>query len=456
MSTGRTTPKIIHVDMDAFYASVEQRDRADLRGRPVIVGGDPDGRGVVAAASYEARRFGVRSAMPAARARRLCPDAVFLPPDFTRYQQASAKILAICREVTAIVEPLSLDEAFLDVTDNRLREPCALKVAQWLRRRIRLDVGLVASAGVGPNKFVAKVASALRKPDGLVVVEPEDVEDFVGDLPVERLWGVGPATSRRLRNMGLRTAKDVRRVPAGLLETALGKVGRQIHRLAHGDDPRPVEAERTPKYRSAETTFGGDLTDIDALVRVTGRLARQVAGTLTKEGRQGRTITLKVRYADFDTVSRSKTLSDATDDADEIARRAEQLLRSSTEAGRRPVRLVGVAMSGLVAPDAAIQLTFGGKGVPPSEPVDAQIADQAGDRLEPVAQMHPEPGGINSRVRRDAQGRPVFEREVERHRREEQLEADDARGGEGGAEVGDGDHAAHSDVERQLELFATG
>lgn len=352
--------------MDAFYASVEQRDRVELRGKPVIVGGDPGGRSVVAAASYEARRFGVRSAMPSARAQRLCPDAVFLSPDFARYQKASSQILAICREVTAAVEPLSLDEAFLDITSNRLGEADPLKVAQWLRRRIRLDVGLVASVGVGPNKFVAKVASAVRKPDGLVVVLPEEVEAFVGALPVERLWGVGPATARRLRNMGLRTARDVRRVPAGLLEGSLGKVGRQIHRLAHGDDPRPVQSERAPKYRSAETTFGGDLTDIDALVRVTGRLARRVATTLFKEKRKGRTLTLKVRYDDFDTVSRSKTLSEPTDDAELLTRLATQLLRSGTEAGRRPVRLVGVAVSSLIEPDAPLQLTFAGKPAVPT------------------------------------------------------------------------------------------
>ncbi len=345
--------------MDAFFASVEQRDRPHLRGRPVVVGGDPDRRGVVAAASYEARRFGVRSAMPAAHARRLCPDAVFLAPNLERYRAVSKEIHAIFRRVCDRVEPLGLDEAFLDVTTNRLGEPSPGRVARWLRRRIRADVGLTASAGAGPNKFVAKVASAQSKPDGLFVVTPEEVEAFVGALPVERLWGVGPATARRLRHMGLRTARDVRRVPPGLLETALGRLGPVIHRLSHGVDDRPVLLARTPRCRSAETTFGEDLTDLDALVRMVDRMARRVAKSLAQEMRTGRTVTVKVRYADFETITRSRTLADPTHDPVEISHWAVRLLRSGTEAGRRPLRLVGVSVSGLVEPGAPSQMTLG-------------------------------------------------------------------------------------------------
>ena len=342
--------------MDAFFAAVEQRDRPELRGRPVVVGGDPDRRGVVAAASYEARRFGVRSAMPAARARRLCPNAAFLAPDLERYRAISEEIHDIFRQVSDRVEPLGLDEAFLDVTANHLGEPSAGRVARWLRRRIRSDVGLVASAGVGPNKFVAKVASAQSKPDGLLVVTPEAVESFVGSLPVERLWGVGPATARRLRNMGLRRARDVRRVPPGLLETALGHLGPVLHRLSHGVDPRPVAPTRPPRCRSAETTFGEDLNDLDALVNVTARLARRVAQSLARERRSGRTVTVKVRYADFETITRSRTLAEPTDEESRISGCAVRLLRSATEAGRRPLRLVGVSVSGLVEPGAPSQM----------------------------------------------------------------------------------------------------
>ncbi len=348
--------KIIHVDMDAFFASVEQRDHPELRGKPLVVGGDPRRRGVVAAASYEARKFGVRSAMSAAQAQRLCPHLVFVPPRMERYREVSRTIQAIFHAVTPLVEPLSLDEAYLDVTDNALGEPLAGRVALWLKREIRDAVELTASAGVGPSKLIAKIASDLDKPDGLVVIPPERVLAFLKDLPVERLWGVGPATATRLRTLGLRTAGDLREVPPQVLEQELGKYGRFLYGLAHGDDPRPVQPHREPKSRGSETTFDRDVTSIERLVEVIGAQAREVAENLRALRRPGRTVTLKVRYADFTTITRSRTLPAVTDDADLVAATAADLLRTATEAAQRPVRLIGVSVSGFADPDAPEQL----------------------------------------------------------------------------------------------------
>jgi DNA polymerase-4 len=320
LDSPRATPivKIIHVDMDAFFASVEQQDQPTLKGRPVVVGGDPQGRGVVAAASYEARRFGIRSAMACARAARLCPEAVFVRPRIDRYKEVSAQLRGIFHDVTPLVEPLSLDEAYLDVTTNHLDEPLAGRVAIHIKRRIRDEIGLTASAGVGPNKLVAKVASDLEKPDGLVIIPPAQVSDFIAALSVDRLWSVGPATAGKLRAMGLHTARDIRRIEARELERTLGRHGLFIHRLAHGDDPRRVEPDRTARSRSAETTFPGDVREIDHLLDTVDRLAKRVAEALTRLGRPGRTISVKVRYADFSTITRSTTLESYTDDAQVI------------------------------------------------------------------------------------------------------------------------------------------
>ena len=350
--------KILHIDMDAFFASVEQRDRPDLRGRPVLVGGDPHGRGVVAAASYEARAFGISSAMTCAEARRRCPEAVFLTPDLRRYLEASRRIHEIFQSVTPLVEPLSLDEAFLDVTVNTLGEPLAREVARHLKARIQGEVGLTASAGAAPNKFVAKVASDLRKPDGLVVVAPARVADFVAGLPVERLWGVGPATATRLHELGARTAADLRAVPVERLVRVLGKTGAVLHDLAHGIDPRLVEPHRELKSRGAETTFPRDVTDPPRLLEELERLAVRVGRGLSRMARAGRTVTLKLRYADFTTITRSRTLPVPTSDSRRIAQTAAALLDSSTEADRRPVRLVGVSVSGLCGEQAPTQLAL--------------------------------------------------------------------------------------------------
>jgi DNA polymerase-4 len=348
--------KIILVDMDAFYASVEQRDRPELRGRPVIVGGDPNARGVVASCSYEARRFGIRSAMSSAKAYRLCPSAVFVRPDFSKYKEASRKIHEVFAEVTDKVEPLSLDEAYLDVTENKLGEPLARNLAILIKERILERTGLTASAGVGPNKFVAKVASDLRKPNGLVVVPPEKVLAFVEGLPVERLWGVGPATAKTLHGMVLYTAADIRKRTLAEMERSLGKYGSFLHRLSFGEDDRQVETDWEPKSTGTETTFDKDVLDTGYLFDTLDDQADEVARDLKKIERRAKTVTLKLRYADFRTITRSRTLHRYTDEARLIADTARQLLSQGTDAGREPVRLIGITASGLIQPGEPEQL----------------------------------------------------------------------------------------------------
>ena len=348
--------KIIHIDMDAFFASVEQLDAPTLRGRPVIVGGDPSGRGVVAAASYEARAFGVHSAMPASRARRLCPDAVFLRPRFQRYVEVSRQLRAIFHRATGLVEPLSLDEAYLDVTDNHLGVPLARDLARWLKDQVRAETGLTASAGVGPSKLVAKIASDYDKPDGLVVIAPQRVRAFLASLPVEKLWGVGPATARRLHGLGFRTCAELARADVAVLGRALGQHGLSLHRLARGDDPRRVQPHRPPKSRGAERTFARDVRSLERLAEALAAQADEVGAALQRVGRRGRTVVLKVRYDDFTTITRSRTLARPTDAPEDIAATALSLLRAATEAGERPVRLLGVAVQGLDDPDDPAQL----------------------------------------------------------------------------------------------------
>jgi DNA polymerase IV len=341
--------KIIHVDMDAFYASVEQRDQPELKGRPVIVGGSPEGRGVVAAASYEARKFGVHSAMPCARAKRLCPHAIFVPPHFEKYSAVSRQVFAIFREVTELVEGLSLDEAFLDVTTNNLQEPLAGKVARWIKDRIQQDTQLTASAGVGPCKLVAKLASDFRKPDGLVIVPPEKVEDFLRPMAVDKLWGVGPKTAERLAEIGIRTVEDVRESSAAQLEELLGKYGPYLYELAHGRDDRQVQNDRIAKSHGSETTLDRDTKDRAHVETLIDELSEQIAGTL------GRTVTIKIRYDDFTTITRSRTVKSPIRDARRIAHVAKQLL-DETAAGIRPIRLVGVSIGNLVQDGEPYQL----------------------------------------------------------------------------------------------------
>ena len=340
--------RILHVDMDAFYASVEQRDDPSLRGRPVAVGGNPAERGVVAAASYEARAFGVRSAIPMARAVRLCPSLVIVRPDFARYRAVSQDVFAIFRSVTPLVEPLSLDEAYLDVTENAWGITLGREVAVRLKAQIRAATGLTASAGVAPNKFLAKIASAWQKPDGLTVIAPERVERFLQKLPVDALWGVGPVTATRLRERGIERLVDVRSADPAALREAVGGHVEWLRQLADGVDDRPVVPNRAAKSCGSETTFSQDLTAIDDIRRALDGMARDDAAWLERKGLQCRTVTIKVRYSDFTTITRSHTQA-PTSDADDIAKRAIALLER-TAAGQRPVRLLGVSVHNLVSP----------------------------------------------------------------------------------------------------------
>jgi len=334
--------------MDAFYASVEQRDDPSLRGKPVAVGGRPEGRGVVAAASYEARKFGVRSAMSMARAVRQCPDLVIVRPDFARYRAASQQVFAIFRSCTPLVEPLSLDEAYLDVTDNLWGEPLATPVARRLKARIREETGLTASAGVAPNKFLAKIASGWKKPDGLTVIPPDRMEAFLQQLPVDALWGVGPVTARKLREIGIARLVNVRTAAADDLRRAVGSQTDWLVRLAWGEDDRPVTPDRPSKSTGHENTYAHDLTDITVVREEIDRMARQAAAWLERKDLTARTVTIKVRYDDFTTITRSHSTPAPTRDADDIARRAVGLL-DRTEAGTRPVRLLGASVHNLAA-----------------------------------------------------------------------------------------------------------
>jgi len=340
--------RILHCDMDCFYAAVHQRDDPSLAGKPVIIGGEPGGRGVVAAASYEVRRFGVRSAMPSAEARRRCPQAIFIRPEFPRYRRESEAIFAIYRQLTPLVQAVSIDEAYLDVSDHLGEHGSATAVAKEIRRRVRDERGLTVSVGVGPSKLVAKIASDHGKPDGLVVVRPRQVEDFLAPLPVRRLHGVGPATERSLGELGVATIADLRRLPREALTGRFGRHGGVLHDFARGVDDRPVETHRERKSLGTENTFRHDLVERGDMEDEIRRLAVDVARGLERRELAGRTVTVKVRYEDFTTVTRSHTLLAPTADGATIERCALDLL-TRTEAGERPVRLLGVTVSNLVA-----------------------------------------------------------------------------------------------------------
>ena len=348
---------ILHVDMDAYYASVEQHDDPALVGLPVAVG-SPTGRGVVAAASYEARAFGVRSAMPMVRARRLCPDLVVVRPRFTRYQEVSEQLMAILRDVTPLVEPLSLDEAFLDVAGavRIFGEPP--EIAAHVRERVRTELGLPCSVGIGPTKSIAKLLSGLAKPDGVVHWPAEEVIARLRPLPVGMLWGAGPRTTERLVEHGLVTIGDVADVDVRLLRRLVGEaLGGQLHALAHGVDPRSVEPVHEARSISAETTFDADVDDPVVLERRLQGLATGVTRRLRAKGLAARTITVKVRFADHRDLTRSQTLALATDRTHELVAAGRDLLRA-LRLERTRVRLLGFRVSGLGAPEAAAQLAL--------------------------------------------------------------------------------------------------
>jgi len=328
--------------MDAFYASVEQRDNPSLRGKPVAVGGDPTQRGVVAAASYEARKFGVRSAIPMSRAVRLCPSLVIVRPDFHKYRSVSQAVFAIFKEVTPLVEGLSLDEAYLDVTENSFNEPLGVNVARRIKDRIKEVTQLTASAGVAPNKFLAKIASGWRKPDGLTVVAPERIETFLQGLPVDALWGVGPVTAARLREHGIEKLTDVRARTVEELTEIVGMHAEWLIELAHGRDDRAVEPNRPSKSAGSEETYAVDLESLEEIKQEIDQLARGVVEWLQGKSIKARTVTIKVRYSDFTTITRSQS-ADYTNDAENIVSRAIKLLEK-TDAGHRPIRLLGVSL----------------------------------------------------------------------------------------------------------------
>jgi DNA polymerase IV len=346
--------RILHVDMDAFYASVEQRDDPSLRGKPVAVGGQATSRGVIMAASYEARAFGVRSAMPSAKAVRLCPTLLIVRPNFARYKAASNAVFSIFREVTPLVEPLSLDEAYLDVTENAWGETLGTAVAKRLKQRIRDETELTASAGVAPNKFLAKIASGWKKPDGLTVISPERVEPFLQQLPVDALWGVGPVTATKLRARGIQKLVDVRTADAQLLRETVGSLADWLRQLAHGVDDRPVVPNREAKSSGSESTYPEDLIAIETIRTEIAELASHAIRWLARKDLLARTVTIKIRYNDFTTITRSHTSQPTRDEA-ELTARALQLLEK-TEAGRRPVRLLGVSVHNFCREDDELRL----------------------------------------------------------------------------------------------------
>jgi len=337
--------KILHVDMDAFYASVEQRDDPSLLGKPVVVGGRPNSRGVVSAASYEARKFGIHSAMPIAEVYRRCPHAVFLPVNIQKYREVSKQIRQIFLTYTPMVEPLSLDEAFLDVTGSTSLFGPADEIAFIIKQRIQQELNLTASVGLACNKFLAKLASDLRKPDGFVVVQPDRVHEFLDPLSVERIWGVGKKTAEQLHTLNIRTVRDLRNLEQGYLTQLLGVIGSQLYLLARGIDDRPVESDRVVKSIGRETTFATDIADRDLLKTVLLKLSIDVGRSARKESLKGKTITLKVRYNDFRAISRSHTLTRAINLDDMIYQEVCHLL--GEVALKQPLRLIGVTLSNL-------------------------------------------------------------------------------------------------------------
>ena len=336
--------KIIHIDMDAFYASIEQRDNPDYRGKPLIVGGPAEGRGVVATASYEARKFGVRSAMASWKALQLCPKAIVVSPRFDVYKEVSQRIREIFRRYTDIIEPLSLDEAYLDVTEDKQNIGYAIEVAKQIKQAIKEELQLTASAGVSINKFIAKIASDVRKPDGLTFVGPSRVEAFMEALPVEKFHGVGKVTAEKMKRMGVHTGADMKKLTEAELAKHFGKNGRFYYKIVRGIDDRMVQARREIKSISAEDTFPYDLTDLQEMNNALDKIAGTVHERLSKRNLKGRTITLKIKYSDFSQISRSQSFPYALIDLAVIQTAAKQLL-ITVDWQEQPIRLLGIGIS---------------------------------------------------------------------------------------------------------------
>jgi DNA polymerase-4 len=371
---------VLHLDMDAFYASVEIREDPSLAGRPLIIG-HRGRRGVVSTCSYEARRYGVRSAMPSVTAERLCPGATWLPGRMGLYIEVSQAIRRILDDASPVVEPLSIDEAFLDLTGAAAGLEAGRSVAALLKERIRREQRLTASVGVAPNKFLAKVGSDLEKPDGLVVLTPEDVPGTLWPLPVERLWGIGPRTAPRLHARGIRTIGDVARLPEGALEAAVGASwAGHLRALARGGDDRPVEPHRESKSISEERTYAADLDDPEEIDRALLERSEGVSRELRRQGLAGRTVHIKVRTGDFTTRTRALTLPAPTDMTEAIVRAARVLFRERIRLGRQGIRLLGVGVSGLEPPGAGPRTLFPDPGEERSRRA-ALAADALRDRL---------------------------------------------------------------------------
>jgi DNA polymerase-4 len=381
---------VLHADLDAFYASVEVQKDPKLRGRPLLVGGTGS-RGVVSSASYEARAFGCRNAMPMGQARRLCLAAVAIPPDFASYRAYSKRVMTLFQSVTPLIEPLALDEAFLDVRGARRLLGGALQIARLLRARVLEETGLTLTIGVAGNKFLAKLASTRGKPDGLFVVPPSRSLDFLHPLPAEALWGVGPATIASLARYGLGTVGDVARTPRETLERVLGPaVGAQLAELAWGRDDRPVVPFEAAKSVGSEETFASDIDDPERIAREVLRCAVRVGQRLREAGLTGRTVTLKLRFADFRTITRSRTLPAASDNDNQLFIVARELLHK-LRLGRTPIRLVGVSVSNLAGEGAPVQLELRNDGaawaaaVRAADAVRARFGDGALDRASLAA-----------------------------------------------------------------------
>jgi nucleotidyltransferase/DNA polymerase involved in DNA repair len=339
---------ILHVDMDAFYASVEQLDHPEYKGKPVIVGADPKhgtGRGVVAACSYEARKFGVHSALPISRAWKLCPEGVYVRPRMDRYVEVSKQVMEVFRRYTDLVEPLSIDEAFLDITGSVALLGPAEQIASAIKKEIKQTTGLNASVGLAPNKFLAKIASDLKKPNAFVVVTENEIEGFLRDLPISRLWGVGPKTEQRLREMGFKTIGDVADTPRESLVRSLGGLGEHLFHLSHGKDDREVEPNWEPKSVGSETTFNEDTGNRELLLGTILELADHVAQRLRKDGYRARKVTLKLRYSDFETHTKQQSLKKAIVTGEEIAQVARALFASFPM--KKKIRLIGVSAGDL-------------------------------------------------------------------------------------------------------------
>jgi DNA polymerase-4 len=360
--------KIIHIDMDAFYASVEQRDNPEYRGKPLVVGGPPEGRGgVVATASYEARKFGVRSAMPSKTALRLCPQAIFIRPRFEAYKEVSGHIREIFGRYTDLIEPLSLDEAYLDVTTDKLGIGSAIDIAQAIKQAIKDELNLTASAGVSINKFVAKIASDINKPDGLKFIGPSSIETFMETLPVEKFYGVGKVTAEKMKSMGLHFGADLKKLTEDEMSRNFGKAGRFYYQIVRGIDDRPVQPHRETKSLGAEDTFPYNLTEFDEMCTELDKIAETVVKRLQRYELQGRTITLKVKYGDFRQITRNQSFLKPVGDLETITTTAKNLLQASGLEDVR-IRLLGISLSNFgevpqrpVKPDNSGQLTMFGE-----------------------------------------------------------------------------------------------